>query len=351
MTTICQTQNDHVLCNLPVKLTVGRLKSLLEGGEAESKKQIVDFIYHRLHERYIEPLLHVPCNYKSGFLMMASACLLIETMQAFYSGRNETRDENGRGNGEKSFREFFERESNFFPGFADEEVDFYSNIRCGILHQAETKAGFSILRDRGKLLDKAQKSIEANLFLEALERCLKKYVECLRASEDNSDLWKNAVKKLNYICANCIVQPDKQFLKLAKDLEKKHVTGGQPTKPVPTQKQLQDLLRDKFSKAFCLVPDKMKLAHNLHMRFVNSEHQPKTKLFDHVDYFQREENLIIVSQPYYIDIAELKRWTAESGADYVIAQEWGYYYPGHATLFFVEFTPSAKASFDKRLRS
>ena len=103
-------------------------------------------------------------------------------------------------------------------------------------------------------------------------------------------------------------------------------------------------------EAFSLLPDRMRTAYKLHMRFINTKFVPKKKIFDHIDYFHRGENLVIVSQPYDLDEVELKRWAAEYGASYTIAYEWGYYYPGHASLFFVEFTPSAKARFDKRLR-
>jgi hypothetical protein len=40
---------------------------------------------------------------------------------------------------------FFQSEVAFFPGFKD--IDFYSVIRCGILHQAETKNAWRVLLD------------------------------------------------------------------------------------------------------------------------------------------------------------------------------------------------------------
>ncbi len=115
-------------------------------------------------------------------------------------------------------------------------------------------------------------------------------------------------------------------------------------------KELEQLLRDKFQKAFGLSRDRLKLAKRFYWRFCNTELKPEQMIFDHKDFFQRGRNLVIVSQPYGIDTAELARWSNMAGASIVVAKEWGYYYPGHASLFFVEFTPQAKMAFDKRLR-
>jgi hypothetical protein len=66
-------------------------------------------------------------------------------------------------------------EATFSPGFSDEKTKFYDNIKCGILHQAETKDGYRILR-KGPLLDSTKKTINAATFLGALKRCLDRYV-------------------------------------------------------------------------------------------------------------------------------------------------------------------------------
>lgn len=193
--------DDFMVSSYPVEVTVGQLKSWIAQNDAASKKNLLDFIYNRLNYRYIEPLLHVaPKEFKSGFLMMASACLMIETLESFYDGRDETEWKDGG----PSFKRFFEREKVFFPGFADDGVDFYSNIRCGILHQGETKGGYRILRNDGPLLDSNAKSIEANKFLTALKNCLVNYIYILtEASKTGSERWTKAVDKINFICGNC----------------------------------------------------------------------------------------------------------------------------------------------------
>src|SRR5271163_1417558 len=71
-----------------------------------AKKPIIKFIHHRLNRRYIQPLLHITPGYESGFLMMAASCLLIEALQSFYTGENDTK----KTGSTKAFKEFFKRE-------------------------------------------------------------------------------------------------------------------------------------------------------------------------------------------------------------------------------------------------
>ena len=147
-----------------------------------------------------------------------------------------------------------------------------------------------------------------------------------------------------------IPKPDEQFLEAAKSL-KELIEKQESSKNWKEQKRFRNLLQNKFEKAFNLLPDRRKLAFNLYYRFINTEFGPKEKLFDHDDYYQRDENLVIVSQPYGLDEVKLTRWTKQFGASFTIANEWGYYYPGNAKLFFVEFSPKAKTVLDKLVRN
>jgi hypothetical protein len=145
-------------------------------------------------------------------------------------------------------------------------------------------------------------------------------------------------------------KPDNQYLETAR-LLKELMETQEASKRYKERRRLESLLRKKFESAFALLPDRRKLAYKLYWRFCNTPCAPRSELFDHVDYFQRGENLVVVSQPYGFDKNELIRWAAECGASYSILNEWGYYFPGRASLFLVEFTPEAKAELDKRLRN
>jgi len=126
--------------------------------------------------------------------MMASCCLIIEALESFYQGL-----ENTQAAGEQVFGSFFERDLalNKFTG-----VQFYKHVRCGILHQAETTGGFTIVRT-GDLFDRNKKRINAQKFLNSLERSLVTYKEQLLNSEWDSEVWDNFRRKMRFTINHC----------------------------------------------------------------------------------------------------------------------------------------------------
>ena len=160
---------------------------------AQDRNGIAAFVYERFHERYIKPFDANPD--KNGFIMMASACLMIEALESFWQGWKKS------PNSALAFCQFFDRNDKFLPlrGFNQK---FYANIRCAILHQGETTGGWHIRRDLAVLFDAETLTIDATRFLNALDGCLAEYCEKLKASEWNSDAWTQLRKKMKEVCAS-----------------------------------------------------------------------------------------------------------------------------------------------------
>jgi hypothetical protein len=189
---------DILLCRHPHRLAVKGVRKLLEQKDDSAKQVLADFILHRLIDRYVTPLEHIPnrpTDFRSGFLTMAAACLMIETFQCFREGEKDTRR---AGQGKGAFKKFFADYSAKFSGIDGEE--FYDKIRCGILHQAQTQGRYRILRC-GPVFDSSEKSINATKFLSTLKRIVKDYVDELRVQDMDTDIWRNALLKIEYICA------------------------------------------------------------------------------------------------------------------------------------------------------
>lgn len=165
-----------------------------------NKHRLANFIYERFNERYIEPFETMDPNKKNGFSIMAIACLMIEALENFWRGLKETTSRKAN----KFFESFFSRcsysnnELSTFQG-----LNFYKNIRCGILHQAETKGEWKIRRI-GPLLDKKTKIINATKFLDYLEDYLSWYQSELKKRDfKTDDIWRNFRKKMRFIKENC----------------------------------------------------------------------------------------------------------------------------------------------------
>lgn len=147
---------DHILLfigeNPERHVTISAYEKLRDG---EKREEIADFVYERHYRRYLKPFEFDDDNYKkeykNGFSIMANCCLLIETIESFYRGWPQSRNE-------LNFLKFFSRDSGFKEFSTDDiPTQFYKHIRCGILHQGETTGGWTINREKSKLLDKGKK--------------------------------------------------------------------------------------------------------------------------------------------------------------------------------------------------
>jgi len=170
----------------------------------------VDIFDDRIKGRFLKQVQVLESNsdsqirYFSGFAIMAIDCLLIETLQQFYNGSKRT----GKEQDEKMFHDFFQRTaelSTFFDTTVKTNI-FYVQIRCGILHQAQTKKKSTIHVKIGTSLaqwvdssDYSQGvSINRHKFHKALLSVYEKYILNLR-SNNNLNLRRKFERKMNMI--------------------------------------------------------------------------------------------------------------------------------------------------------
>lgn len=203
-------------------MTLSRLKEIIDNID-EHEDELIDSVKDRLFERYIEPferLIEIedtPSMHGSesdsttdklrlGFSIMASMCLLIETLQSFREGWGSS-----DGNSGKAFKLFFSEEKHKeILGLTPEDVkkltmprehpyNFYENIRCGILHQGETTGGWRI-NNGDKVIDTGKKLIDAQKFLKAMKNILENYCKELKS---NQELMAKCIVKWEAIGDNC----------------------------------------------------------------------------------------------------------------------------------------------------
>lgn len=156
----------------------------------DDRKAAGEFIKERFDERYLTPALDGAARH--GFSMIAIACLTIEALQSFRLGLGSTKNNSG-----KMFAAFFAHHR-AFEEFSDGSW-FYDDIRCGILHVAEARAGWRILR-RGPLVDKTARAINATRFAQQLRRAVYAYAAEL---EHDEALWILFKRKMNQVIKNC----------------------------------------------------------------------------------------------------------------------------------------------------
>lgn len=183
------TDDIHLSSSVTIK-RYGELK------DAKDRERIAGFVVERFQERYLEPALSA--RTKSGFALMAINCLMIESLVSFRRGWKDTRRLS-----ESAFCFFFDRE-NTFSEFRGHANAFYVNIRCGILHQAETTGGWLIhLKKEPFLFDADHKIVNAREFTERLQGCLLGYQTELNNADWDAEIWNNFRKKMKAIIENC----------------------------------------------------------------------------------------------------------------------------------------------------
>lgn len=170
----------------------------LDLNNEEDWQLAIDMFKDRMESRFFEPVNNIKRMIYSGFTIMAICCLLIETLQQFYKGVDESPTS-------KKFFVSFLTKTSFGDYFNENKAKmFYKKIRCGILHQAEIKDSSLILIKRNIPLVKITKDeegliINRKLFFKQLETEYNNYINSIK-DKNNVELRKNFEQKMKYIC-------------------------------------------------------------------------------------------------------------------------------------------------------
>lgn len=163
----------------------------------------------RLNGRFLEPIKLIEQDTAigpfAGFSILALDCLIIETLSQFYQGFDETPK-----NHQKQFWLFFKGSEYFKEHFTRKTAKtFYGHVRCGLLHQAQTKKQTFIRADQPTMIQATNGNpsngiiVDRVKFHQALEQEVASYVAKLeRGSEVDSDLRANFLKKMQIICGD-----------------------------------------------------------------------------------------------------------------------------------------------------
>jgi len=163
----------------------------------------------------------------SGFAIMSLTCLLIETIEQFWEGNIQT-SKNSITNPKRkwwnifsnskeniisgdaiTFYNFFQRSEKLKVFFDSQEKAnvFYSKIRCGLLHQGQTKGKSLIhIRKEEPMLKWINEtnifeglSIQRRLFLSEIKLVYEKFIKELQDERNLNFRKKTLGKKMKYI--------------------------------------------------------------------------------------------------------------------------------------------------------
>lgn len=176
--------------------TVAEYRALVAN---RNRSKIAEMIQQRFTERYLDPVTERSSTAMHGFTMLAVCCLMVEALEAFCQGVDETPSPN-----RKAFQDFFNR----YDDFAELRPlvrQFYKGVRCGILHQAETTKRWRVHKRPGALVSTHGQInwISAAEFARRMRNVLDEYCEKLKGDDWDSKVWRSARSKLKAVCKNC----------------------------------------------------------------------------------------------------------------------------------------------------
>lgn len=163
------------------------LRGQLQGQDPPWKKTFEDYFVTRLSLRYINPIkiLQEHGTFQGeGFSIVAIQCTLIEFLAAARAGKGYRLPRKGEqplGEFEYSksadmFVKFLSENEPFSDAFTPELAqDFYSSVRCGLLHEARTKDGWIIWAKGEGIIDAEQKIVHRDNMQLAIETYVAAY--------------------------------------------------------------------------------------------------------------------------------------------------------------------------------
>lgn len=146
-----------------------RTKILLTPNDLQLWEQATGLFQQRLETRYFRPIdriLFMRITSGEGFAVLTLICSLIEFLQSSYEGKmydyklaKLADTQSGYGRSSEKYKAFLEQHEPFKATFAKKVSeptkyiktfadDFYSNVRCGLLHEAATNNGWIIKADK-----------------------------------------------------------------------------------------------------------------------------------------------------------------------------------------------------------
>lgn len=187
--------------------------SLRPGGDpAVWKKAFDDYFHTRLSLRYLGPIKVLQDNgtfQGEGFSIAAIQCSIVEFLESTVQGKSYRFRPRGAppvGPDEYSsssdiFVSFLLNRTPFNDDFKDENTarDFYEGVRCGLLHEARTKNGWTIWAKHSscQTIDANQKIVYRDNF----QSGLLKFVEWYKGElQSDGKLQEAFIRKFSSLC-------------------------------------------------------------------------------------------------------------------------------------------------------
>lgn len=174
------------------------------------RKAFTDFFWGRVQSRYLEPIdkLREHDSYTGyGFTILTLLCSLVEFLESSHKGhkyrycKDKELREHEYNKSKQCFVDFLTTKQPFSQRFsAADAQEFYSSIRCGLLHEASTKNGWKLWgksHSGEDIICMQTKTVYRDDFESAVKKYIKTYGDELASDKDLQEAF---IRKFNALC-------------------------------------------------------------------------------------------------------------------------------------------------------
>ena len=163
-------------------------------GRIDDIERAIVFFRERIEGRYLKPIRQLNKDpFKNGFASMALCCLLIDTFYQFEHGVMKTREN------KDCYTSFLWNNLRDIFDTKKRAERFYKDIRCGILHSAQTYNGSRLSCDQREIIIPIKRGYNAPIsvsvigFSNRLERYFEDYCVRLRYDDETQRNFANKI--------------------------------------------------------------------------------------------------------------------------------------------------------------
>lgn len=174
------------------------------------QKAWTDYFLVRLETRYFEPIRRLKGRNEwagEGFSIMVILCSLVEFLETtvcglkYVWGRKPDPAQYEYSSSKRVFVDFLVNRRPFAQVFTDRDIalDFYHAVRCGLMHEAQTKDGWIIWAKshRKAIIDLTHRKVYRDDFYDAICEFVEDYG---RELIDNPELQAAFIRKYDGLC-------------------------------------------------------------------------------------------------------------------------------------------------------
>jgi hypothetical protein len=171
----------------------------------------------RLNRLYFDPIHRLTrepgeSGQGEGFAILTIQCAVIEFLAAlrrgwsFSHGHKEQGKDNHYGNSKLLYTTFLMEEAPFADAFTTQQRadEFYTDIRCGLVHEGQTKNAWRIWRGQAShpLVDFERKAVYRDVMQRQIEAYLDRYCEELSSVHELQGAF---IRKFDYLYQNTAI--------------------------------------------------------------------------------------------------------------------------------------------------